>query len=122
MQPTRVLLVDDVEQVRQDLCTLLTLTGNIEIIGEASNGLDAVCLTESLNPDVVLMDLEMPVLNGYEAAHQIKTRFPSCRVIALTVHDYESARAAAHQSGMDDFLVKGASVESIVRSISSQKE
>jgi DNA-binding NarL/FixJ family response regulator len=114
--------VDDVEEVRLDLRTLLTLTGQIEVIGEAANGSEAVSLTETLKPDVVLMDLEMPVLDGYAAAHQIKTRFPPCRVVALTVHDYESARTKAQQSGVDAFLVKGAPLESIVQTISKRKE
>jgi len=122
MTAIRVLIVDDVAPVRRDLRTVLTLSGKLEIVGEASNGLEAIRLTESLKPDVVLMDLEMPVLDGYEATRQIKASFPSCRVIALTVHDYESAHAEAQQSGVDAFLVKGAPVESIIQSISSQKE
>ena len=122
MTAFRVLLVDDVEQVRRDLRTLLTLSDDLEIIGEAANGLEAVRLTESLQPDVVLMDLEMPVLDGYEATRQIKTRFPLCRVIVLTMHDYESARLKAKQSGVDAFLVKGAPVETIVQTITKQKE
>lgn len=122
MTLTRVLIVDDVEQVRLDLRTLLTLTGEIEVIGEAANGLEAVSLTETLKPDVVLMDLEMPVLDGYAATCQIKTRLPPCRVIVLTVHDYESARKKAQQSGVDAFLVKGAPLESILQTISKRKE
>lgn len=122
MTSTRVLIVDDVEQVRRDLFTALSLSGELEIVGEAANGLEAVRLTESLQPDVVLMDLEMPVMDGYEATRQIKSLCPSRRVIALTVHDYESARAQAYRSGVDAFLVKGASVESIVQTISKQKE
>lgn len=122
MTDIRVLIVDDVEQVRQDLRMALTLSGELEIIGEAANGSEAVSLTESLKPDVVLMDLEMPIMEGYEATRQIKTRFPSCKVIALTVHDYESARVKADESGVDAFIVKGAPVESIVRTISKQKE
>ena len=114
---TRILIVDDVEQVRRDLRTALTLTGNIEIIGEAANGLEAVGLAESLKPDVVLMDLEMPVMDGYESTRQIKALYPSCRVVALTVHDYESARAEAHHSGVDAFLIKGAPVQSIVQTL-----
>jgi DNA-binding NarL/FixJ family response regulator len=114
--------VDDVEQVRSDLRTALTLTGNIEIIGEAANGMEAVRLAESLKPDVILMDLEMPLMDGYEATRKIKSLYPSCRVTALTVHDYESARVRANESGVDAFLVKGAPVESIVQTISSQKE
>ena len=122
MTAFRVLLVDDVEQVRRDLRTLLTLSDDLEIIGEAANGLEAVRLTESLQPDVVLMDLDMPVLDGYEATRQIKISVPSCRVIALTVHDYPSARAEAQRSGVDAFLVKGAPVETVVQTISKQKE
>ena len=122
MTAIRVLLVDDVEQVRRDLRTVLTLSSEIEIIGEAADGLEATSLAESLNPDVVLMDLEMPVLDGNEATRQIKSLHPSCRVIMLTVHDYPSARVAAHQSGADAFIVKGAPVESIVQTISKQKE
>lgn len=120
MNVTRVLIVDDVEEVRRDLRTLLTLSADLEIVGEAANGSDAVRLTESLQPDVVLMDLEMPVMDGYEAARQIKAQYPLCRVLALTVHDYESARAEAYRSGVDAFLVKGVPVESIVQSITKK--
>jgi NarL family two-component system response regulator LiaR len=118
---TRVLIVDDVREVRRDLRTALTLAGNIEIVGEAANGLEAVCLTESLKPAVVLMDLEMPVMDGYAATRQIKARRPACRVIALTVHDYGSARRKAIVAGMDDFVVKGASLESLVKAISGPR-
>ena len=122
MTAVRVLLVDDVEEARRDLCTALTLSGNIEIGGEAANGLEAFCLTESLQPDVVIMDLGMPIMDGYEATRRIKSNFPACRVVALTVHDYESARTKAILAGVDAFLVKGASVESIVQTISKPKE
>jgi len=116
MTAVRVLLIDDVQEVRENLRTILTLSGNIEIIGEAANGWEAVHLTESLQPDVVLMDLEMPVMDGYEATRQIKSRF-ACTVIALTVHDYESAREKARKSGVDTFLIKGAPVKTIVQTI-----
>jgi len=118
----RVLIVDDSPQVRQELRTLLTLAGDIEIVGEATDGLEAVRLAEALQPEVVLMDLEMPVLDGYEAARQIKSRWPACRVVALTVHGYEAARQKASQSGVDVFLVKGVSVESLVQAISERRE
>lgn len=119
---TKLLLVDDVDEVRRDLRTLLSLSDEIEIIGEAAEGLEAVRLAESLRPDAILMDMEMPVMEGYEATRWIKARFPACRVIALTVHDYESARTKALQSGVDAFLVKGAPVEKILQSLSNQKE
>ena len=116
----RVLIVDDSPQVRQELRTLLTLAGDIEIVGEAADGLEAIRLAEALQPEVVLMDLEMPVLDGYEAARQIKSRWPACRVVALTVHGYEAARQKASQAGVDVFLVKGASVETLVQAISAR--
>ena len=118
----RVLIVDDSPQVRQELCTLLPLAGDIEIVGEAADGLEAVRLAEALQPEVVLMDLEMPVMDGYEAARQIKSRWPACRVVALTVHGYEAARQKASQSGVDVFLVKGVSVETLVQAISERGE
>jgi DNA-binding NarL/FixJ family response regulator len=122
MARLQVLIVDDSPQVRQELRTLLTLAGDIEIVGEATDGLEAVRLAEALQPDVVLMDLEMPVLDGYEAARQIKSRWPACRVVALTVHGYEAARQKASQSGVDVFLVKGVSVETLVQAISERRE
>lgn len=121
MNSTRVLIVDDVEQVRWDLRTVLTLTEDLEIVGEAANGLEAMHLAESLRPDVVLMDLEMPVLDGYEATRLIRTLCPACRIVALTVHGYEEAHRKAHQSGADAFIIKGEPVETIVQTI-LQKE
>ena len=121
-KPTiRVLIVDDVREVRRDLRTALTLAGNIEIVGEAANGLEAIRLAESLEPAVVLMDLEMPVMDGYAATRQIKAHRPACRVIALTVHGYESARRKAIAAGMDDFVVKGVSLKSLVKVISEPR-
>jgi DNA-binding NarL/FixJ family response regulator len=119
---TRVLLVDDVEQVRWDLRMILNLSGDLEIVGEAANGLEAMRLTESLRPDVVLIDLEMPVMDGYEAIRLIKTLCPSCRIVVLTIHDYVEARKKAQWSGVDAFLVKGAPIEEIVQTILNKKE
>jgi DNA-binding NarL/FixJ family response regulator len=118
----RILLVDDSAQVRQELRTLLPLAGDIEIIGEAADGREAIRLAQALQPDVVLMDLEMPVLDGYEATRQIKASSPVCRVVALTVHGYEAARQKAVQAGADIFLVKGVSVETLVQAISERRE
>lgn len=117
MSDTRVLIVDDVERVRQDLCTFLTLSGNIKIVGEASNGLEAVRLAEVLRPQVVLMDLEMPVMDGYEAARQIKANHPLCRVIALSIHAGEPERQHALAAGMEDLVAKGAPLELLLRAI-----
>jgi DNA-binding NarL/FixJ family response regulator len=117
MTDIRVLIVDDVERVRQDLRTFLTLSGNIEVVGEASNGLEAVRLVQALCPQVVLMDLEMPVMDGFEAARQIKVLHPVCRVIALTIHAGEPERQRARNAGIVDLIAKGASLERLLGAI-----
>jgi two-component system response regulator DesR len=114
----RVLIVDDSALVRQELRTLLPLAGDVEIVGEAVDGQEAIRLVIALQPDVVLMDLEMPVLDGYEATRQIKVSSPFCRVVALTAHGYDAARQKASQSGVDVFLVKGGPVEDLIQAIS----
>ena len=115
--PLRLLIVDDNPQVRRDLHLLLGLSEGLEIVGEAANGLEAVQQTMGLNPDVVLLDMEMPVLDGYEAARQIKYRWPACRVVALSIHSYRSAREKAAQAGVDEFIEKGASLHEILSKI-----
>jgi DNA-binding NarL/FixJ family response regulator len=117
MTNIRVLIVDDVEQVRQDLRTYLMLTEGIEIVGEARNGLEAIQLVETLHPQVVLMDLEMPIMDGYEATRQLKRIKPSCRVIALTIHAGEVERQQALQAGMAEVIAKGSSLDVLLRAI-----
>ena len=127
MTSIRVLIVDDMAQVRHDLRTVLPLAGEaaglqIDVVGEAGDGQEAIRQAEALRPDAVVTDLEMPVMDGYQATHEIKARYPSCRVIALTVHGYEAARQKAIQAGVDVFIVKGAPVETLVQAISESKE
>jgi DNA-binding NarL/FixJ family response regulator len=119
MTDIRVLIVDDVERVRKDLCTFLTLAGDIEIVGEARDGLEAVRLVETLCPQVVLMDLEMPVMNGFEATRQIKALRPSCQVVALTIHAGEAERQQALRAGIAEVVVKGAPLDVLLRAIGS---
>ena len=123
INPVRVLIVDDVTQVRQDLRTLLTLAGEaqhepaIEIVGEAADGLEAVSQALRLQPEVILMDLEMPGMDGFLATRQIKLQRPACRVIALSVHAYDAARQKALQAGVDAFIVKGDPLEILLQAI-----
>ncbi len=118
-EPTRrrLLIADDNEQVRHELRTLLPLAGNVEIVGEAADGREAIRLVRALRPQVVLMDLEMPGMDGYEATRRIKAAFSSCRVVALTIHGDETARQKAGRCGIDVFLVKGTDVESLMDAI-----
>lgn len=117
LPPRRLLIVDDVPQVRRELHTLLGLACEIAIVGEAANGLEAIIQVTATHPDVVLLDLEMPVMDGYTAARRIKTLAPACRIIALTVHAYPAARARASAAGVDAFIVKGAPLATLLEEI-----
>ncbi len=113
----RVLIVDDMPQVRSELRVLLPLVGDIRVVGEAGDGADAVRRVAEVQPDVVVMDLEMPSLDGYAATREIKTRWPSCRVIALTVHGDNAERQKATQAGVDAFIVKGTPINLLTRAV-----
>ena len=117
MASPRVLIVDDIPQVRHELHTLLHLSGCVQVIGEAANGTEAVRLAGQLEPDVVLLDLEMPVLDGYAAAFQIKAQSPHCRVIALSIHEDAASRKKARLSGVDAFIPKGTSFRDLLDAI-----
>ena len=119
----KILIVDDSEQVRQDLRTALGLMEGLEIVGEAADGLEALHQAERLNPDVVLMDLEMPRMDGFEATRQIKDRCLARGVVALTIYAEDSARSLADRAGVDAFVEKGASIQTlseIIRQVWSQ--
>ena len=109
----KILIVDDKEQVRRDLRTALGLVEGLEIVGEAADGLEAVHQAEKLNPDVVLMDLEMPRMDGFEAARLIKDRHLARGVVALTIYSDDSARARADRAGADAFVEKGTSIQTL---------
>ncbi|MBI4789386.1 MAG: response regulator transcription factor [Chloroflexi bacterium] len=117
----RVLIVDDMPAVRQELSTLLLLVGGLQIVGEAADGREAVALAQARRPDVVLMDLEMPGVNGYEATRQIKTHCPACRVIALTVHGDAATRHKASDAGADEFVVKGAPINILLQAVTNER-
>jgi DNA-binding NarL/FixJ family response regulator len=117
MNAVRVLIVDDVAQVRQDLSTALTLAGGLEIVGAAAGGREALELEAKLEPDAVLMDLEMPDLDGWEAARRIKARRPACRIVALTIHDEARSRAEALLAGIDAFVLKGVPLDELLRAL-----
>ena len=112
-----IVIADDMPQVRQDLTLLLKLTGELEIVGEAANGREAIEKTGQLNPDVVLMDLEMPIMDGYQASKVIRTRWPDCIVIALSVHSGTQERQRARRCGVSAFIEKGTPLEIILKTI-----
>ena len=118
----RLLIVDDLPQVRYGLAIALELASKaartrINIIGEAQNGREAVEQAKALEPDVVLMDLEMPVLDGYTATQCIKAQDPSIYVVALTIHGDNASRQKAVQAGADAFIEKGIPLGELVQVI-----
>ena len=104
----RVLLADDHAVVRKGISMLLNAEPALEVVGEASDGLEAVALTEQLLPDVVVMDISMPKLNGIAATHHIHNRFPEIGVIALTMHDNEAYFYEVLQAGGSGYVLKDA--------------
>ncbi len=99
MEKIKVLIVDDNEVVREGLETLLTPHNDISIVGKAVDGLDAIAKAEDLQPDVILMDAQMPRADGAEATRQIKARFPEIKVLFLTVYgDYAGDALSAGAS------------------------
>ncbi len=119
-QKLRVLLVDDASDVRQELSQLLQLTDLIRVVGEAEDGLQAIQLTAELTPDVVVMDLEMPQLDGLEATRRIKSQSPTPRVVILSVHGRRAELRRAQDAGADDFVIKGADFQTLLTTILGQ--
>lgn len=112
MQKIRVLLVDDHTIVRDGISALLALAGDIEVVGEAKNGNEALKMVEDLHPDVVLMDIAMPIMGGLEATRRISKEFPDSKVLVITQHDDKEYVFPVIESGASGLISKaGASSE-----------
>jgi DNA-binding NarL/FixJ family response regulator len=114
---TSVLIVDDLEHVRQGLRTILELSGDLMVVGEAGDGLEAIRQANLLRPDVVLMDLAMPGMDGLEATRRIKAGHPGTGVVMITIHDGEETREQAIKAGVDAFLAKGGDTKTLIQTI-----
>ncbi len=112
-----VLIADDHPLIREGLSKILSLNEDIKIIGEARDGREAVKMTMKTHPDVVLMDINMPHMNGIEAARVIKSELPQTGIIALTIHDDQEYIDEMIESGVSGFLLKDVEPEILVKSV-----
>ena len=115
--PIRVLLVEDQRILREGLRTILDLENDIEVVGEAENGQVAVDVAAALAPDVVLMDLKMPVMDGVEATRRILAARPETRVVILTTYDHDSLVLEAIRAGAMGYLLKDDPADEMIRAI-----
>ena len=112
-----IVLADDHTILREGLRALLTADSNIEVVGEARDGREAVRCVEKLGPDLLLMDLSMPRMSGMDAIREIKKRYPKTKIIALTVHKTEEYMLSTLQAGADGFVLKDATHDELILAI-----
>jgi len=115
----RILLVEDQAIVRRGIASLLRLTPEFTVIAEAANGIEAVELAQRLLPDMVVMDIGMPLLNGVEAAGKIKAKNPAIKIIMLTAYDGDEFVLNTLASGADGYVLKNATPESLSTAVRS---
>ncbi len=115
--PIRVLLVDDQALFREGLNTLLSVQPDFEVVGEASNGEEALRQAAQLQPQVVLMDLRMPVLDGVTATRRLRTLLPDCRVIVLTTFDDDEFVFDGLRAGAVGYLLKDVSSDKLFEAV-----
>ena len=113
----RIGIADDNELVRETLRLMLDCSPNIQVVGEAENGSEAIAMVEAFQPDVVLMDISMPVVNGIQATRSITSNFPDTKVIVLAMHTDQTSSDTALQAGACQFLTKDFGREKLLNAI-----
>lgn len=117
MEKVTILIADDHRQFREGIKMMLRRETNIEVVGEALTGLDAIRMASMLQPDLVLMDLQMPDMNGIDSTREIVAASPHIRVLVFTMHDDDDFVFAAIRSGARGYLLKGADKAEVLRAI-----
>ncbi|MDS3860219.1 response regulator transcription factor [Thermosynechococcaceae cyanobacterium BACA0444] len=120
--PLRILIVEDDPMMQLGLEQSLTAYPQFEIIAQAEDGFSGVEAARNLQPDLVVMDIGLPGLDGIAATHQIKAEFPQIHVVILTSHQSETEVVAALASGADAYCIKGATVDRLVTAITAAQE
>jgi DNA-binding NarL/FixJ family response regulator len=117
MTPIRVLVADDHAILREGICSLLERQDDITVVGEAANGQEALAQAAALRPDIVLMDLAMPEMNGLEATRRLRRAQPAVKVLVLTQHDNQEYIAPALAAGAAGYVLKRAGGREVVSAI-----
>ncbi len=117
MKTTRVILADDHPIVRASIRRLLENAGDIEVVGEASDGIETIRMVEELAPDVLLLDVEMPGMRGFEVARQLQASGASVRILALSAYDDKQYVMAMLASGATGYLTKEEAPQTIVHAV-----
>ncbi len=122
MKPIRVLIADDQALWRQGLCRILEMEGDIEVVAQAADGAEAVALTKEVQPDVVLMDINMPGLNGLEATQKIKEDAPDTKILVLTIHADDEYVFKVLQAGASGYVLKDVDPANLAEAIRTVNE
>ena len=113
----KILIADDHEIVRQGIRRVLEAKPEWEICGEAANGQEAVRLAQELNPDVIIMDITMPVMSGFEAADEISRLPLGSRVLFFTMHDTGTVAGTIRKSGAQGYVIKSRAAQDLIRAL-----
>jgi DNA-binding NarL/FixJ family response regulator len=117
MEEITIILADDNPHMRKSLRVLLTPCENFRVIGEAINGLEAVALVKDLRPSILLLDINMTPMNGFEAAEKISTNYPETKIIALSLHKQVSYCRNMLRMGASGYVTKSSSYQEIIDAI-----
>lgn len=117
MKKTRILIIDDHQLYREGIKRILEFEENFEVVGEGEDGTQALELVEKYNPDVVIMDINMPNMNGVEATKRLIQTYPETKVIILSIHDDESYVSHAVKTGADGYLLKEMDVDELIEAV-----
>lgn len=117
MESIKVVVVDDHTLLREGLCTILNMEEDISVIGEAGNGHEAIEEAKKVKPDIILMDINMPEMNGIDATRKIKESFPEIKIIALTLHDDDQYVFEMVRAGAKGYVLKDVESQELIETI-----